>query len=105
MDCIQAQSVVSETLDGSPVDAAVLEAAKAHCRECEQCTQYVRTLSAVRRATPPAPPADLADRIMTAIRAEAAAQDAAELEMAAPVGDVQQPSADAPGEARITGGR
>jgi hypothetical protein len=99
MDCIQAQSVVSETLDGSPVDAAVLEAAKTHCRECEQCTKYVRALSAVRRATPPAPPADLTDRIMAAIRAEVAAQEAAaELEAAQLAGAVQPPSPDAPGE-------
>jgi hypothetical protein len=75
MDCIQAQALISEAVDGNPVDAAALEAAKAHCRECEQCGRYVRALSAVRRAAAPAPPADLPDRIMAAVRAEAAAAE------------------------------
>ena len=104
MDCIQAQAVVSETLDGSPVDAAVLEAAKAHCRECAQCAQYVRALSAVRRAVPPAPPADLADRIMTRSgprpqrRRRPAALEAAQL-----AGDVRADAADAAGRDPLAG--
>lgn len=73
MDCTQAQSAINEAIDHCPVDAAVLEAAKTHCRECPQCGLYVRTLNAVRRAAPPRPPDDLADRIMATIRAEAAA--------------------------------
>lgn len=78
MECIEAQSIVSEVLDGNPVDAAVLEAAKAHCRQCPQCAAYVRALNAVRRAPLPTPPDDLADRIMATIRAEAAAAEQAE---------------------------
>ncbi len=73
MDCIQAQALISEALDGHPVDAAALEAAKTHCRDCPQCGQYVRALSAIRRAVPPPPPSDLPDRIMATVRAEAAA--------------------------------
>lgn len=75
MDCIQAQTVISEALDRSPVDADVFDAAKTHCRECPQCGHFVRSLNAVRRAAPPQPPADLADRIMDAIRTEAAAAE------------------------------
>lgn len=78
MDCIEAQSVISETIDGSLVDADRLDAAKSHCRECPQCGQYIRVLSAVRRAVPPRPPADLADRIMATIRAEAEATEGPE---------------------------
>jgi hypothetical protein len=81
MDCIQAQAVISEALDRSPVDSGVLEAAKVHCRECEQCAAYVRALNAVGRAPLPEPPADLADRIMATIRAEAAAVEQSEPEL------------------------
>ena len=73
MDCIQAQAIISEALDGNPVDSAALETAKRHCRDCEQCGQYVRALNAIRRAVPPQPPADLPDRVMAAVRAESEA--------------------------------
>jgi hypothetical protein len=72
MDCIQAQMIISETIDDSPVDSAVLEMAKQHCRECPECAKYVRALNDVKRAKLPEPPADLADRIMAAVRAQAA---------------------------------
>jgi hypothetical protein len=71
MDCLQAQAIISEAIDRSPVDAAVLEAAKEHCRACPDCAGYIRALNDVKRAPLPEPPADLADRIMAAVRAEA----------------------------------
>jgi len=106
MDCIQAQSVISEALDGSPVDAAALDAAKSHCRECAQCGQFIRTLSAVRRAAPPKPPEDLADRVMAAIRAEAAAtSQSSDLAAAASPALVPAPdSADAAGASATPSG-
>ena len=82
MDCIQAQSIISEALDRSPVDAALLEEAKAHCRDCPQCGQYVRALNALRHASPPRAPSGLADRITATIRAEAAAQQQASADVA-----------------------
>ena len=83
MECIQAQAIVSEAIDHSPVDAAVLEAVKEHCRTCPECSAYVRALNDVKRAPLPAPPADLADRIMAAARAEAAADAAPAIPLAA----------------------
>ena len=71
MDCINAQAAISEALDRSPVEAAVLDEAKAHCKTCPTCGAFVRTLSAAKRSPLPEPPHDLADRIMTAVRAEA----------------------------------
>jgi len=77
MDCIQAQALISEALDHQPVDAALLEEAKSHCRTCESCTLFVRALNVIQRAPLPAPPADLTDRIMAVVRAEAAATEQA----------------------------
>ena len=77
MDCIQAQAIISEAVDHSPIDAAVLEAAKEHCRTCPECGAYVRALNDVKRAPLPAPPMDLADRIIEAVRAEARASRSA----------------------------
>jgi len=74
MDCLEAQRLISEQLDREPVDAALLDEAKDHCRSCEECAGYVRTLIALRRAPLPQPPSDLADRVMRAV-AEAAAAD------------------------------
>jgi hypothetical protein len=80
VDCIQAQAIISEAIDRSPVDAAVLEMAKEHCRTCPSCAVYVRALNEVKSAPLPAPPADLADRIVAAVRAEAEANVHAESE-------------------------
>ncbi len=76
MDCLQAQSAISDALDGATADQAVLDAAKQHCRDCEECAAFVRALNTVKRAPLPEPPADLADRVMAAVRAEAAAKGA-----------------------------
>lgn len=102
MDCIEAQRVISETLDRAPVDATMLESAKTHCRACEQCGAYVRALNAIRRAPLPDPPSDLPDRIMAAVRAEtiAAEQQAADLseQAAANVAEDEPVAEDAPVE-------
>jgi hypothetical protein len=74
MDCLDAQAAISEALDGAAPDAAMLDAAKQHCRECADCASFVRALSAVKRAPLPEPPADLTDRVMAAVRGEAAAE-------------------------------
>lgn len=71
MDCIEAQSTISAALDRSPVDGAILEEVKAHCKTCRNCGAFVRALSAAKRSPLPEPPEDLPDRIMAAVRAEA----------------------------------
>lgn len=77
MECIEAQEVISSALDRDDVPAPVLEAAKDHCRTCASCSRLVKTLVAIRRAPLPEPPAGLEERIMSAVRAEAAAKAAA----------------------------
>jgi hypothetical protein len=74
LECHDAQDVISQTLDGSPPDAATLEAAKQHCRECSDCAGFVRALTLVKRAPLPEPPAGLTERVMTAVRREAAVE-------------------------------
>jgi len=74
MDCLTAQGLISDALDHEPLDGARLTEAKEHCAGCPTCSVFVRTLLLVRSATLPEPPADLADRVMLAIRAEAAAE-------------------------------
>ena len=76
MDCNEAQSVISDALDGVTQDAATLEDAKQHCRDCHDCTEFVRALNLVKRAPLPEPPADLVERAMAGVRAEAAFQRA-----------------------------
>lgn len=72
MECIEAQEAISAALDKDDVPAAVLEDAKDHCRTCASCSRLVRTLVAIRKAPLPTPPAGLEERIMSAVRAEAA---------------------------------
>ena len=76
MDCNEAQSVISDALDGVTQDAATLEEAKQHCRDCHDCTEFVRALNLVKRAPLPEPSADLVERVMAGVRAEAAFQKA-----------------------------
>lgn len=71
MECREAQQVISERMDGAPVDVAELEQAKQHVRECATCTRFVNAMRTVHDAPLPQPPADLADRVMAAVRAEA----------------------------------
>jgi hypothetical protein len=75
MDCLVAQAAISEALDGATSDAEVLAAAREHCQECDACMSFVHALTVVKRAPLPDPPADLADRVMAAVRAEAAAAE------------------------------
>jgi len=72
MECKEAQALISEALDGGTIDRAALEEAKQHCRECADCASFVRGLSVVKRAPLPQPDAGLIDRVMAAVRAEAA---------------------------------
>ena len=74
MDCLTAQELVSAAMDREPVDASLLAQAKEHCRTCPDCAVFVRAQLAAKQATLPVPPPDLADRVMAAIRAEAASQ-------------------------------
>jgi len=71
MDCHDAQRIISERLDGEPLESGLVEHAKEHCRSCPECVAYVRALVAVQRLPLPQPPADLADRVMVAVREEA----------------------------------
>ncbi len=97
MDCLQAQAIISEALDRSPVDTDVLEAAKAHCRECADCGRFVRALAVVHRAPAPEPPADLADRVMSALVIDVARKRAEALNAPEQARDENAPlPADAP---------
>jgi hypothetical protein len=73
VDCLQAQSLISEAIDRQPVDAATLAQAKEHCRTCPECGAFVRAQLMARQAPLPVPPAGLTDRVMATIRAEAEA--------------------------------
>lgn len=77
MDCIQAQSIVSEAMDRQPMPPAVLAEAKEHCRTCPECAVFVRAQLVAKKAPLPIPPADLTDRVMAQVRAEAAEKAAA----------------------------
>jgi hypothetical protein len=77
MDCVEAQSLVSEAMDRQPVAPALLAEAKEHCRTCPECAAFVKAQLVAKNAPLPAPPADLADRVMGQIRAEAEAKAAA----------------------------
>lgn len=70
MDCIQALEAVSAAMDREVVDAALLGAAKEHCRHCPECGSFVSALLAMKRTAPPQPPEDLADRIVATVGAE-----------------------------------
>ena len=85
MDCLTAQSLISEAMDRQPLDAALLAEAKDHCRTCADCSRFVRGQLVAKQAPLPQPPADLADRVIAAVRAEAqlaAEQTAADVEAA-----------------------
>ena len=71
IDCLTAQGLISDAVDRAPIDAATLAEAKAHCLHCPTCSVYVRTLLLVKNSPLPQPPPDLADRVMSAVRAEA----------------------------------
>ncbi len=77
MDCIQAQQVLSEAMDGQPTTPELLDEARAHCAACSECARFAEGLELLRRAQPPVPPVELHDRIMSAVSAEASAADAA----------------------------
>lgn len=73
MDCIEAQQIVSEATDRTPIDQDRLEAAKQHCMSCSDCSAFVHGLARLSTARPLEAPEGLADRIMDAVRAEAEA--------------------------------
>ncbi|NTW29051.1 MAG: hypothetical protein HGA39_06790 [Coriobacteriia bacterium] len=98
MDCLDAQSVISSSLDREPVEDAVLAQAKEHCRECPACSAFVRTLLVIRHSPVPAAPDDLADRVMAAVRAEATAQADADAQAAAAQADPETTPAPQPSE-------
>lgn len=76
MDCLHAQSLISEALDRAPVDADALEQAKQHCRSCPECGAFVSALAAIQRTPAPEPPAELAGRIMDTLAIEIARERA-----------------------------
>lgn len=69
MNCHEAQAIVSATLDREPMDAALLNEAKQHCKECPDCARFVRAMLAVQRAGLPEPPGGLEKRVLNAIGA------------------------------------
>lgn len=102
MDCLTAQSLISDAVDHEPVDSQQLAEAKVHCSGCANCSLFIRSLLVARNAPRPAPPADLVDRVMAAVRAEHEAEQqaiadaeaaAADLEASALVRDTTTPEA------------
>jgi len=102
MNCIDAQAAISAALDRAPVEATVIEEAKAHCKSCPDCGSFVRALAAAKRAPLPVPPADLPDRIMVAIRAEALSAERAATARSAAPDEPKLKSAPAPQPRRST---
>ncbi len=41
MDCLQAQTILSEAIDGA-VDSDALSEARAHCEGCPECATFIR---------------------------------------------------------------
>jgi len=76
MQCLRAQELVSEALDGVVGDATELATAKEHCRDCQECAAFVRVMLAVKQAGSPEPRNDLTDRVIAHVRAEAAGEGA-----------------------------
>lgn len=72
MECHDVQLIVSETVDSVPVSADRLEEARAHCAACDDCAAYVRALSRIQTLPSPPVPDGLEDRILAAVRDEAA---------------------------------
>jgi hypothetical protein len=77
MDCIDAQRVISETLDKEAASPESMALARQHCKSCSQCADFVRALVRVQGYAPPQPPADLTDRVMATVRAQATRNAAA----------------------------
>lgn len=85
MECHEVQLIVSETLDGVSIDPQRLNDAKTHCAGCGDCASYVRALSRIQDLSDPAVPEGLEQRIMAAVRTEAARAEAArEIEVPEP---------------------
>ena len=84
MDCYEAQSLMSEALDGPNPDAVKLRAARRHRATCPECHAFMDTVALVKRAPLPEPPADLADRVMALVRFDVAAEQARAAAAAAP---------------------
>lgn len=99
MECIEAQEVISSALDKNEVPESVLATAKDHCRTCASCSRLVKTLVAIRRAPLPEAPKGLEDRIMSAVRAEAASRAASDSAKALVAGHARaQSGREAPGD-------
>ena len=83
MDCLEVQELLSEAVDGEPVDRDKLAEAREHCGTCPSCMVFVRGLALTHRSEPPQEPEGLADRVVTALREEAAREEVAHAESAA----------------------
>jgi hypothetical protein len=88
-ECRIVQEAISRGADGDRVTAEDAAHAKAHCAACADCSSFVSTLVALRRTpAPTAPPATL-QRVLDAVRAEAAAAAAqAEADAAAQASEI-----------------
>lgn len=82
MDCLDAQETISAALDRQPIDPADLSAAKDHCRSCAECRSFVSALDVLARLPVPGPPDGLEERIVAAVRREAAKASASASERA-----------------------
>lgn len=67
MECLEAQAIVSATIDHEPVDAALLDDAKRHCKSCPECTRFVRAQVRIREAGLPTLPEGIEERIVAAV--------------------------------------
>lgn len=75
-DCLDAQQILSMTNDGEQVGAEALRTARAHCATCSTCASFEASLKAMRRQRPAPLADDLVARVMSAVDAEAAAEQA-----------------------------
>ncbi len=72
MDCLQAQTILSEAIDGA-VDSDALSEARAHCEGCPECATFIRGLDLLSRAAVPGAPPALVDSLIARGAEEAAA--------------------------------
>ncbi len=71
MDCLHAQQVLSESMDGE-IAAGELAEATAHCASCQECARFARSLERMAALPTPVAPAALVERLVTLGRNEAA---------------------------------
>ncbi len=70
MDCLHAQQLLSEAMDGELIPDEALAEANAHCADCKQCEDFVRGLDLLKSAGDPQASPELLGSIYARIDAE-----------------------------------